>query len=83
MLAKLIELFELERPSLSDLDDNELIMSVADMMDWSEEQVFNEACKQTNTTHDYNDYFKTVMSNKPSLPNSIRHELRKAFKDLT
>lgn len=77
-----MELFKIESPDLNDLDDNELIMNIADMMDWSEEQVFVEACKQTNTHYDYNDYFKTVMANKPSLPNTIRQELKQAFVDL-
>ncbi len=60
-LRNLIELFS------NELDDNELICSIADMMDWGEERVFNEACKQTNTNYHYNDYFKTVMSNKPRI----------------
>ena len=75
-LRNLIELFA------NELDDNELICSIADMMDWGEERVFNEACKRTNTNYHYNEYFKTVMSNNPSLPDPIRRELRKAFIEL-
>ena len=82
-----IELFDLKENKKcsinpSDLDDNELIMSVAYMMNWGEEQVFAEACKQTDTYYNYNDYFKTVMNNKPVLPDQIRYELRQAFYNL-
>ncbi len=84
-LKNVIKVFDIEEKcniSANELNDNELICSIADMMDQGEERVFNEACKQTNTHYHYNDYFRTVMSNKPSLPNPIRRELRKAFKEV-
>ncbi len=81
-IIKALDIEEICNINANELNDNELICSIADMMDWGEERVFNEACKQTNTNYYYDDYFKTVVSNKPSLPNPIRQELRKAFEEL-
>ena len=49
LLKNIIKVFDIEEQcniSANELNDNELICSIADMMDCGEERVFNEACKK-------------------------------------